>query len=182
MVYILLGTGFEEMEALAPCDILRRGGVPVKLAGVTGRKVRGGHGVEIVTDCILEDINLHDAEMIVIPGGLGGVESIEASAAAMQLIEDAYHRDIEVAAICAGPRVLARLGILEGKKAVCYPGMEGEMAGGKMTQKTSTVRDGKVTTGRGPGACIDFALKLLEILKDSKTAANVKEGLFYGKP
>lgn len=181
MVYILLGTGFEEMEAIAPCDILRRGGVAVKLAGVTGRKVRGGHGIEVMTDCIIEDIDLHDAEMLVIPGGLGGVESIEASSMAMQLVKEAYEREIEIAAICAGPRVLARLGILEGKKATCYPGMEGEMAGGKMTQKTSTVCDGKLTTGRGPGACIDFGLKLLEILKDPKTASNVKEGMFYGK-
>ncbi len=182
MVYIILGDGFEEMEAIAPYDILRRGGVDVNFAGVCDMVVCGAHGIQVAADCLAEDIDLGDAEMIVVPGGLGGVESIEGSADTMVLIKEAYDSGIYVAAICAGPRVLAKLGILDGKTAVCYPGMEEECVGGNMTQRTSTVCDGKVITGRGPGACIDFGLKLLEILKGAEIANNVKEGMFYAKP
>ena len=170
MVYILLGTGFEEVEAIAPCDILRRGGVEVKYAGVEGLKVTSAHNIDVMADCLLDDINLDDAEMIMVPGGGGGVECIEASEKAMGIIKAAYDKGIEISAICAGPRALSKVGIMEGRKGVCYPGMEDQIIGGIMSQETSTVRDGKVTTGRGPGAALDFGLAVLEVLRGKEAA------------
>lgn len=179
MVYIILGNGFEEIEALAPCDLLRRGGVQVMLAGIGDYEITGGRGINVIADCLLEDIDLGNADMIVVPGGLGGVETIEGTPAALDIIKSAYDMGKMVCAICAGPRVLARTGILEGKKAVCYPGMENEMTGGIMTQETPVVRDGNIITARGAGAGIDFGLALLEVLKGKTIADKVRDGIYY---
>lgn len=179
MVYIILGKGFEEIEALAPCDLLRRGGVDVKLAGIGGLKISGGRGISVVADCLLEDVDLDSAEMIVVPGGLGGVETIESTPAALELVKKASDMGKLVAAICAGPRVLAGLGLLNGKNAVCYPGMENQMADGIMSQKQPVVHDGNIVTARGAGAAIDFGLALLEILAGKEVADKVSGGIYY---
>ena len=181
MVYIILGTGFEEIEALAPCDLLRRGGVDVKLAGIGSQEISGGRGIKVKTDCLLEDIDLSEADMIVIPGGLRGVETIESTPAALELVRSAYDMGKFVAAICAGPRVLAKIGILDGKNAVCYPGMEAEMTGGIMTNESPVVCDGNVITSRSAGTAIDFGLTLLSLLKGSETADRVCHGIYYEK-
>lgn len=181
MVYILLGQGFEEIEALAPCDILRRGGVEVALVGVEGKSVSGGHGIAVTADCTVAEIDFDVAEMIVVPGGLGGVTCIENTSAAMSAVKKIYDRGREVAAICAGPRVLAALGMLDGREAVCYPGMEPEMAGGKMLSGVSTARDGRVTTGRGPGSAIDFGLRLLAVLRGQNAAEQVRAAMHYDR-
>lgn len=179
MVYIILGKGFEEIEALAPCDLLRRGGVEVRLAGIDDYEISGGRGINVISDCLIEDIDLSCADMIVVPGGLGGVETIEGTPAALNIIKSAYDMGKLVCAICAGPRVLAKIGILEGKRAVCYPGMEDEMTGGIMTQEAPVVRDGNIITARGAGAGIDFGLALLEALKGKEVADKVKNGIYY---
>ena len=179
MVYIVLGHGFEEIEALAPCDILRRGGIDVMLAGIGGKTVKGGHGIEVTADCLVEDIDLDKADMIVFPGGSVGVESIADSAAAMTAMKNMYEKGKLVAAICAAPTLLAKLGILEGKKAVCYPGMEEEMAGAEVVQESGVVEDGNVITARAAGSSIDFGLAILERLKDKETAENVKNSIYY---
>ena len=179
MVYILLGRGFEETEAVAPYDVLHRGGVDVRFAGVGGRTVSGGHGIEITCACTVEEIDLENTEMIVVPGGMGGVESIEKSSAAMELVKKAYDAGKRIAAICAGPRVLAGLGILDGVQAVCYPGMENEMAGGLMTQDQPAVTCGRVTTGRAAGTALDFGLELLTVLKGRETAQKVAGSIYY---
>ena len=179
MVYILLGTGFEEAEAVAPCDILRRGGLEVKLAGVLGKNVEGANGITVCADCLVSDIDLDNAEMVVVPGGMGGVETIEASEETLSVVKGAYDKGIKVAAICAGPRVLAKTGVIAGKNAVCYPGLEDQIIGGIMSQKTSTVTDGNITTGRGPGAAFDFGFALLEVLKGEEAAKAVAAEMHY---
>lgn len=178
MVYIILGNGFEEMEAVAPGDILRRGGVDVKYAGIDGNIILGANGISVVADCRVEDIDAANAEMIVVPGGMGGVESILASKTAMGAVKVAYDAGVKVAAICAGPMVLNALQILDGKNAVCYPGLEGKL-NGNMSQENSTVVDGSVITGRGPGAALDFGLRLLEVLRGRDVADQVTAGLHY---
>ena len=125
MVYIILGNGFEEIEAIAPCDILRRGGVEVQFAGIGGKKIIGGHGITVEADVTVEE--MQDAEMVILPGGLGGVESIRGSETAMNAVKNAWESGKFVCAICAAPTILAQLGITDGKKATCYPGMENEM-------------------------------------------------------
>lgn len=178
MVYILLGTGFEEIEALAPCDILRRGGVQVALVGVNGPEITGGHGITVRADLTVEQLDRAQLEMIVLPGGLGGVKSMGASPAAMEAVAWAYEHDKWVAAICAAPTLLPRLGISQGKRCVCYPGMEDQMEGAEMV-KANAVRDGRLLTGRGPGAALDFGFMLLEALRGSEVAAQVKAGMVY---
>ena len=126
MVYIILGKGFEPVEAIAPCDILRRGGVDVKLAGIGGKTVEAAHGVTVAADCTVEEIDQNALEMIVLPGGLGGVESILGCQAALDAVKRAWDGGKYVAAICAGPTVLAKLGITAGRRS-CPLGIRAQM-------------------------------------------------------
>ena len=127
MVYVLLGTGFEEMEALAPVDLMRRAGIDVLTVGINGKTVYGGHNIGINADILLAEMDLTSMDMIILPGGLGGVASVRASKEAMDALLFAWENDKFVAAICAGPTVLTDLGITSGKKATCYPGCEAGM-------------------------------------------------------
>jgi len=178
MVYIILGTGFEDMEAVCPCDILRRGGVEVRFAGIGSTTVTGGNGITIQADCTVEDLDLDAMDMIVLPGGMGGVHSILGSETALNAVRYAYSHEKYVAAICAAPTILAKLGIIDGKQATVYPGMEDQM-GSAIMQDSNAVRDGKVLTGRAPGAAMDFGLLLLETLKNRETADRVRNGMVY---
>lgn len=178
MVYIILGNGFEEIEAVSPCDILRRGGVEVRFAGIGGRQITGGNGITVQADCTVEEMDLDAMEMVVLPGGLGGVRSIQGSAAALNAVRHASEAGKYVTAICAAPTVLAQLGITDGKRAVCYPGMEQEM-GAAVMQDADAVADGKVLTGRAPGAALDFGYLLLEALKGPEAAEKVRNGMVY---
>ena len=184
MVYILLGKGFEEAEALVTADVLRRANLPVSLVGVGGEYVAGSHNITVRADIRVEDAALSAGDTVVLPGGMGGVASMEGSEAAMALIRLAAQEDgsLRLAAICAAPTLLARAGLLEsGVHAVCYPGMEGELsaAGAVPEMDRSTVVDGNLITGRGPGAAFDFGLKLVEVLAGSDAARAVAAGLVY---
>ena len=178
MVYIILGNGFEEIEAVSPCDILRRGGVEVRFAGIGGTLITGGNGITVQADCTVEEMDLDAMEMIMLPGGLGGVRSIRGSEAAMSAVRYAWENGKYVTAICAAPTILAQLGITDGRHAVCYPGMEGEM-GGALMEDACAVEDGKVLTGRAPGAAMEFGYLLLKVLKGSEVAAGVRSGMVY---
>ena len=175
MVYMLLGTGFEETEAIAPLDLLRRAGVSVLTVGVNGKTVYGGHNIGIEADITIDEMDLTELEMIILPGGLGGVASVRASKAAMDALSFAYNNDKFVAAICAGPTVLADLGITDGKKATCYPGCEDGMGSADMVADAPCVTDGKLITGTSAGCAIPFGLALITALKGSDTAAAVEK-------
>ena len=170
MVYMLLGTGFEETEAIAPLDLLRRAGIPVLTVGVNGKTVYGGHSIGIEADITLGEMDLTDMEMIILPGGLGGVASVRASQEAMQALHFAWENGKFVAAICAGPTVLADLGITSGKNATCYPGCEGGMGSANMIANAPCVRDGKLITGTSAGCAIPFGLMLIAALKSQECA------------
>lgn len=179
MVAILLGNGFEPLEAVAPCDILRRGGVEARFVSIhTQRLVEAGHGMRIEADCTLNELNDDDIEMVMLPGGLRGVESILASEKALSLVQTVYDRGGHVSAICAAPTILARLGLTEGKRATCYPGMEPEMGGARM-QDAGAVRDGKILTGRAAGSAEEFGLMLLAALKGEAAAKQVAQAIVY---
>lgn len=176
MVYLLLGNGFEEIEAIAPCDILRRGGVEVKTAGIGGKTVTGSHGITVQADIAVEEICLDDMEMLILPGGLGGVQSIRGDRMAMDVISKAWDGGKYVSAICAAPTVLAELGITNGKKATCYPGMEEQMGSALMTGEAVT-RDGNVICGQAAGAAMEFGFTLLAALRDGETAKKVRRAM-----
>ena len=170
MVYLLLGTGFEETEAVAPLDLLRRAGVDVLTVGVNGKVVYGSHKIGIEADITIDQMDLTNLEMIVLPGGLGGVASARASRKALDALRFAWDNDKYVAAICAGPTVLADLGITDGKNATCYPGCESGMGSAKMVENAASVRDGKLITGTSAGCAIPFGLALVEALKGKEAA------------
>ena len=174
MVYMLLGTGFEETEAIAPLDLLRRAGVEVLTVGLNGKTIYGGHGIGVEADITIDQMDLTTLDMIILPGGLGGVASIRASQAAMDAIAFAWENDRFVAAICAGPTVLADLGITAGRQATCYPGCEEGMGSAKMVPDAPCVRDGKLITGTSAGCAIPFGLMLIDALKGEETAKTVK--------
>lgn len=174
MVYMLLGTGFEETEAVAPLDLLRRAGVEVRTIGINGKVIYGSHGIGVEADLELKDCrHLQDPEMIILPGGLGGVASIRASRQAMELIRDFADKGLYTAAICAGPTVLADLGITNGKKTTCYPGCEGQM-GSAIPVEAAAVTDGTVITGTSAGCAIPFGLELIRALKGKQAADQIE--------
>ena len=179
MVYILLGNGFEETEAIAPCDILRRAGVPVQFVGLGSREIPGGHGITVCADITADEMDLDEMEMIVLPGGMGGVNSILSCEAALDAVRHAWKNGRWVAAICAAPTVLAKLGITDGKKATCYPGLEDRMGSAQMQSGAATVQDGRLLTGAGPGTAIDFGLLLVRALCGEACAKKVYDGLVY---
>ena len=175
MVYMLLGTGFEETEAIAPLDLLRRAGVEVLTVGVNGKTVYGGHNIGIVADIEIGEMDLTAMEMVIVPGGLGGVASIRANKEAMAALQFAKENGIYTAAICAGPTVLADLGITDGKNATCYPGCESGMGSANVASGAAAVTDGTVITGTSAGCAVPFGLALIEALKGKETANTVAE-------
>ena len=173
MVYLLLGTGFEETEAIAPLDLMRRAGIDVLTVGINGKTVYGSHGIGVEADITLEQMDLTNLEMIVLPGGLGGVASTRASEPAMNALRFAWENDKFVAAICAGPTVLADLGITDNLNATCYPGCESGMGSANMIPDVPCVRDGKLITGTSAGCAIPFGLALISALKGTLAAQTV---------
>lgn len=173
MVYVLLGTGFEEVEAIAPVDLMRRAGIEVQTVGITGKTVAGSHKIPVEADILPENMDLESMDMIVLPGGLGGVASARASQAALDALRWGWEHDRFVAAICAGPTVLADLGIPDGKKATCFPGCEGQMGKADMVPGVAALRDGKLITGTSAGCAIPFALELIKALKGNEAADKV---------
>ena len=184
MVYILLGSGFEEAEALVTADVLRRADVPVTLAGIGGELITGAHGIAVRADAPVESVKLKEDDMVVLPGGMGGVASIEGSGPAMALIRQAgTDVRLRLAAICAAPTLLARARLLApGVRAVCYPGMEGELerAGARPQMDKAVVVHNKLITSQAPGTAFDFALALAELLAGIPAACRLHSDLHYG--
>ncbi len=175
MVYVLLGTGFEEAEALIPIDLMRRAGIDVLSVGVTGKTVSGGHGIRVEADITLDEMDLTALDMIVLPGGLGGVASARASEKALSALQFAWENDKFVAAICAGPTVLADLHITDGRQVTCYPGCERDMGSAKVVSDAACIRDGRLITGTSAGCAVPFALALIEALKGQDAANAVAQ-------
>lgn len=179
MVAILLAAGFEESEALVPADLLRRAGVKVKLVGLDSLQVTGSHGITVTADCVLSQLDQDAAELVFLPGGLKGVANIQNSPAALALIETSCTRGAYLAAICAAPTILARVGILDRRNAVCYPGMEEEMGSAVVQVGSPVVVDGHIITGQAAGSSFPFGLKLVEVLKGRQTAEEVAHAVHY---
>ena len=175
MVYMLLGTGFEETEAIAPLDLLRRAGVAVQTVGINGKTVYGGHGIGVEADITIGELDVSDLEMIILPGGLGGVASARACQKALDALRWAYENEKYVVAICAGPTVLADLGITDEKNVTCYPGCECQMGSANVVANAASVRDGRVITGTSAGCAIPFGLALVAALKGDAVADTIAE-------
>ena len=178
MVYILLATGFEEIEALTPCDLLRRAGLEVALVGVNGIEIVGSHSITVRADLPLDAVHVESMDMLILPGGLRGVQSILDCKAALELVKRAWEAGKYVCAICAAPTILAKLGIVGGAPAVCYPGKEAEMGSAQICD-ANVVRHGKLITARAAGASVDFALSLISALKGPEEANRIAKQIVY---
>lgn len=181
MVCFLLGTGFEEAEALVPVDLLRRANIPVCMAGVDGSVISGAHGIAVSADCPLSDVKREELEMVVLPGGLGGVAAIRGSREAMDLIRWAYDNGVRLAAICAAPTILSDLGYLDGKKAVCYPSMLDQLTTAHTAHGQSVAEDGSIITAEAAGSAFEFGFKLIEALRGPEAADKVSRGIYFNR-
>lgn len=181
MVHIMLAEGFEEIEALAPADILRRGGLDVSLTGVTGAKVTGSHGITVTCDRTVEGLDARDIELLILPGGMPGAENLYKSDPLRSLIRSVVSNEGYIAAICAAPLVLGRMGLLRGKNAICYPGIEKHLEGSNIIEDAYVVTDGRFITAKGAGVAAHFAFTLLTLLKDMETAKAVHAAMQYPK-
>lgn len=180
MVYVFLAKGFEELEALAPVDILRRAGVEVKTVGVTGKRVSGSHGISVNCDITIKEAVLQDFDGIILPGGLPGTTNLEADETVNKFIDFAVENNKIIGAICAAPMILGHKGLLRGKNAVCYTGFEKELDGARILDRPA-VRDGNIVTGWGAGGSLDFALAYLEAISDSEELSKkIARSMRYG--
>ena len=177
-VIVFLADGFEEIEALAVVDLLRRAGMDVKTASVMkSRGVVGSHNVFVRADVMASDADFASADLVVLPGGTVGTQNLGNSDIVKEQAK-AFAAGKHVAAICAAPTVLAGLGILDGKKAVCYPGLDGQM-GGALMQDAPAVVDGNIITGRSAGGAIPFALEIIRVLLGEDAMKKIKEEIVY---
>jgi 4-methyl-5(b-hydroxyethyl)-thiazole monophosphate biosynthesis len=173
-VLVILAEGFEEVEAIAPIDVLRRAGVRVTIAGVTGLQVKGSRNIGVQADALLKDIqDLPDA--VILPGGLPGATNLARSEDVARIVKKMSSAGKLVAAICAAPAVvLAPLGLLEGKKATCYPGCESDFSSKTVYLKDRVVVDGNIITSQGPGTALEFALAIAARLAGQEMADTVR--------
>ena len=176
---IFLADGFEEIEALTPADLLRRAGIRVDLVAVgDSLDITGRSGITVRADMAFEDAEFEGADMLVLPGGMPGTTNLENSKELKELIGKFDSEGKRIAAICAAPSVFGHMGLLEGRKAVCYKGMEGELYGAVIAD-AEAVTDGNITTSRGAGTAVEFALELIRVLLNEEMSTKVKEDIIY---
>ena len=178
-VFSFFADGLEEIEALTPVDLLRRAGHDVTTVSIMKRNpVRGAHNIFIEADTLFEDADFAEGDLFILPGGGEGSQNLDAHEALHALIKEKLAAGKRIAAICAAPMVFGHLGLLEGKQAVIYPGMEAELIGATPVDMPA-VTDGLITTGRGPGSSFDFGLELIRLLDGEAKAEEIRAGLVY---
>lgn len=177
MVYVFLAHGFEETEAIAPIDILRRAELDVKIVGVGSRVVEGAHHILIGSDIEEKDVVLDDnLEMIVLPGGMPGTLFLEKSETVQRAIDFCVKNNKKIGAICAAPSILGHKGLLQGKRAVCYQGFEEQLLGAEVLNQPTCV-DQNIITGKGAGVAVEFGLTLLQELTSKERSDLMRETL-----
>ena len=175
MIYVFLAEGFEEMEAIAPIDLLRRAGCDVHVVAVgESLVVKGAHGIAVTADLSERDVTTDTLQAVVLPGGMPGTLNLEASQTVQTMIGYAYDNDLVLGAICAAPSVFGHRGFLNGKRAVCYPGFEKDLHGA-VVEHESVVTDGNIITAKGAGVAHDFGLALVAALVSKEKADELRE-------
>ena len=176
-IYVFLAEGFEEIEALTPVDVLRRAGLSVKTVSVMDKYiVTGAHGVPVLADVMFDEVFAEDVEMILLPGGLPGATNLDAHEGLSGMILNFAKAEKPLAAICAAPLVFGNRGLLEGKKATCYPGFETYLKGAQYTAAL-VEKDGNFITGKGPGAAMEFAFAIVEKYCGAGMVSELKKGM-----
>ena len=179
MIYVFLATGFEDIEAIAPVDIIRRAGLKVQTVSITGERiVTSAHGVGIVADLLLSEVDYSKAEMLVLPGGLPGATNLDACKPLTDAIKQHHEAGGAIAAICAAPLVFGHLGLLKGRRATCYPGVDTELKGATYTAAI-VEQDGKIITGKGPAAAFEFGYTIVDFFLGEGASQPLRQGMIY---
>lgn len=178
-VAIFLANGLEEIEALAVVDILRRALVTVDVVSITGTlEVTGSHDIRIIADKVIADIDFDDYEMLILPGGMPGTTNLEACKPLTDAVRAFDAAGKKLAAICAAPGILGRMGLMEGRRSCCYPGVDDQLKGAKVCA-VETLTDGHITTGRSFGCAVPFGLEIVRVLLGEDKAAQLKDEIVY---
>lgn len=178
-IYLFLADGFETVEALAPADVMRRANLDVTTVSIMGRKnVQSAHGVDVVADSLFEDVDFSDADALVLPGGSQGTENLSACAPVRELIGKANADGKLIAAICAAPMVFGRMGLLDGRRATCYPGCDAELGAAKYTA-AAVEQDDNIITACGPAASFEFGFAIVEYFCGADTVAIIREQMRF---
>lgn len=178
-IYVFLADGFEEIEAIAPIDIFRRAGLNVTTVSVNGKQVvAGAHGIPVLSDAVFEDIRFANDSLLFLPGGLPGTYNLDAHRGLKDLLATQAEQGKEIAAICAAPSILGKMGVLENKEAICYPGFEAELLKAKLSVN-KIVKSDNIFTAKAAGVAIPFALKIVEEIKGKEIAEKISKGIFF---
>ncbi len=181
MIYIFLANGFEEIEALAPLDFLLRIGENVKTVGVSGKLCKGAHGINVEADLSLDDVKLNnDLKRIILPGGMPGADNLNNSPDVQNAIDFCVTTNKFIGAICAAPFILGRKGILNGKKATCFPGFENELSGATVLED-GVVIDGNIVTAKGAGVAWEFGAAIATLTSGKEKADSILRGIQWKK-
>ena len=176
MIFVFLADGFEEIEALTPVDLLRRAGLDVRTVGIGSCTPCGAHGIRVTADIGEDDLPLDDMTAMILPGGMPGTKNLEQSDTVQRALTHAVRHSLPVGAICAAPSILGHAGLLDGRRAVCFPGFEPELTGA-LVGTDAVVTDGPFTTSRGAGTAMAFALELVRRLCSAEAAEQLRRSL-----
>ncbi len=180
MIYMFCANGVEEVEALATLDVIRRAGLEITTVGLNGNTASGPHGIGFFTDRTLKEFEAAErkADAVILPGGGAGTEALYNCKTVCDFVKKTASEGGYICAICAAPSVLGRLGLLEGKRATCYPGFEKYLYGAKATGE-KTVTDGNAITARGMGCAVDFGLAVVSALKGEAEAERIAKSIMF---
>jgi protein deglycase len=179
-IYLFLAPGFEEIEAIATIDVLRRAGLDVNSVSITGDlKVTGAHGISVEADRLYSELDFIEAEMLILPGGMPGTKNLNMHEGLKAALKQHAKAGKPLAAICAAPMILGQLGLLEGKEATCYPGNEAHLKGATLSEYM-IVQDGNIITASGPGVAVEFALQIVEHFLGEEKMEEISKALLLG--
>lgn len=177
MIYCFLADGFEEVEALAAVDMIRRAGLDLKTVGVGNELINGAHGIKVVCDCSEDEVVLDDeVQAVILPGGMPGTINLEKCDTVQKAIDFAFLNDKLICAICAAPSILGHKGLLMGKESIAYPGFEKDLEGAIISEK-NVVRDGNIITAKGAGVAVDFGLEIVSALSGCEKASEIRNSI-----
>ena len=175
--YVFLAEGFEEIEAITPIDILRRADIEVTTVSVLSHKeVCGAHGITVVADVLFDQTDYSDNDLLLLPGGMPGTKNLDAHQGLKHLLRKQAEQGKYLAAICAAPSILGGMGLLQGKEAICYPSFEPKLLGATLSAD-KVVQSGTIITAMGAGVAVQFALKLVEVMKGKATADKISKAI-----
>lgn len=176
MIYAFLANGFEEVEAIASVDVIRRAGIDIATVGIGSKNITGSHGITVVCDLDEAQADIDNYDGLLLPGGMPGTLNLEKSQTVNKFLDKAFDTNRLICAICAAPSILGHKNMLVGRRAVCFPGFESELNGAVLTD-AYVETDGNIITAKGMGSAVDFGLAVAEAVMGSEIAVKLKESL-----